>query len=375
MTVMKIQRKALLALTLLCALTIATGCGGGSATSTPTPTPSPGLYRVVLLHPVGFQDTFVRTNQAGALFGSGRVSTSSAFHALLWNGRAASVVDLHPSGYTSSGIAAILNDTYVGRGEVAGESHALLWNNGSATNVVDLHPAGARSSALMDLAVDSNNIPYQVGYLSNTDIVSPRATLWRGTAASAVSLQPTGYTYGFVSAASTNYQVGYVSNSQGGSPLNSRPFLWSGTAASGIDLTPTGYKNGTVNDTTDDTQVGYVFRNGVGQTPHAMLWHGTAASGVDLHSTAYQQTEADGVSGNTQVGSGTIAGGGWHALVWNGTPESLIDLHSTTTGLKYNGQTLNGLGSKAHSIDANGNIAGTVFDDRGFNYAVLWIKN
>ncbi len=77
-------------------------------------------------------------------------------HALLWEGTAASAIDLHPAGFASS--AAIgLRDSFqvgVGRGpDTGGEEHALLWL-GRPDTVVDLHrflPAGYVASGATDV--------------------------------------------------------------------------------------------------------------------------------------------------------------------------------------------------------------------------------
>ena len=64
-------------------------------------------------------------------------------HALLWSGTAASVIDLHPTGFVSSQGYGVASSQQVGAGQIQqGTSlitHALLWN-GTANSAVDMQP-------------------------------------------------------------------------------------------------------------------------------------------------------------------------------------------------------------------------------------------
>src|SRR5439155_24229736 len=69
-------------------------------------------------------------------------------HALLWFGSASNVVDLHPSGFTSSEATGASGGQQAGYGFALGAVvglHALLWS-GTASSVVDLHPSGFNES-------------------------------------------------------------------------------------------------------------------------------------------------------------------------------------------------------------------------------------
>lgn len=60
---------------------------------------------------------------------------------------------------------------------------------------------------------------------------------------------------------------------------NTHAILWTGTAASAVDLNPSGFTSSQANGVTDGEQAGSArSANGVS---HAMLWRGTAASAVD----------------------------------------------------------------------------------------------
>jgi uncharacterized membrane protein len=105
---------------------------------------------------------------------------------MLWSGTAASFVDLHPAGFTSSSAVDISGLSQVGYGSnaTAGDSnHALLWN-GTADNMIDLHPAGFTESRAEGVFG-----PSQVGSGSGPGTGNnSHALLWNGTASSVVDL-------------------------------------------------------------------------------------------------------------------------------------------------------------------------------------------
>ena len=108
------------------------------------------------------------TTQVG--YGSGP-SFGNSSHAFLWNGTAASAVDLNPAGVTNSEALGIYGTMQVGDGSGpsfgstygSANTHAFLWN-GTAASAVDLNaflPSGFNTIS-QALGVDSNgNI---VGY-------------------------------------------------------------------------------------------------------------------------------------------------------------------------------------------------------------------
>jgi len=91
--------------------------------------------------------------------------------------------------------------------------------------------------------------------------------------------------------------------------------IWSGTAGSAVDLNPAGYFNSRVTGMTTEFQVGDGWFGGPANSPgairHALLWYGTADSVVDLNQylpASVQAAEINGAdaSGNL-VGSMTLA--------------------------------------------------------------------
>ena len=109
-------------------------------------------------------------------------------HALLWNGSAATVVDLNPTGFIDSYAREIAGNVQVGFGRITAADytqHALMWI-GSAESVVDLNPTGFQYSIAEGVAGSA-----QVGYGSGTATgFDAHALLWNGTADSVVDLHP-----------------------------------------------------------------------------------------------------------------------------------------------------------------------------------------
>jgi hypothetical protein len=143
-------------------------------------------------------------------------------HAVLWFGSVDSYIDLNPQGYDSSWANGIAGGQQVGAAGPSGNAdkfHAMLWT-GSAASAVDLRP----NNAAFSIAYATNG-HQQVGgvyYRIAPDQFSEHATLWtllwKGSAASAIDLTPTGFTYATAVATSGEYQVGMTSGPATGDP-------------------------------------------------------------------------------------------------------------------------------------------------------------
>jgi hypothetical protein len=240
---------------------------------------------------------------------AGQVFVNGTYHASLWNGSAASWVDIHPVGASES-VAKCAGDGQQG-GWVG--SRASLWY-GTAASRVDLHPAGTGSSAIYGVGGGQ-----QVGNAVLGGL--PRASLWSGTAVSWVNLHPAGAIYSEARGVGDGQQVGYANFGNG-----DRASLWSGTAASWVDLNPAGAVRSSASDVDSGKQVGTaeVLSDGVYES-HASLWSGTAASWVDLNPPGSTLSHAVAVSGGQQVGIVGINGVG-RASLWSGSSASWVDL-------------------------------------------------
>ncbi len=237
-------------------------------------------------------------------------------HASVWNGSAASWVDIHPAGAWRSNVLGMSGDQLVGYAFVMGfqQDHACLWNT-TTGSWIDLHPAGATSSYAEDAEPGR-----QVGWVrfGTTDST---AALWSGSAASWVNLNPPGAVSSKCEGASGGRQAGMAVV---GGQL--RAILWSGSAASWVDLSPAGSPSSVAHDISGGQQVGAAIVAGV---PHACLWSGSAASWVDLHPVGVLESRCRATDGTHQAGYVFL--GPYQsprASFWSGTAESWVDLHA-----------------------------------------------
>ncbi|CAG1010327.1 hypothetical protein PHYC_03831 [Phycisphaerales bacterium] len=268
------------------------------------------------LNPPGVSDSYAYGVSNGRQVGRVGLNNGLTYHASLWSGTAASWVDLNPAGASSSEAHGISGGQQVGNAafyEAGGNyPRASLWT-GSADSWVDLHQ-GLHSDAL---GTDGSN---QVGF-SHYDSL---ALLWSGSAASVVQLR----------APSTGtYAHGVFGGKQVGSAFFGfgttgfyHASLWGGTSASWLDLNPNGATSSYAFAVHGGQQVGYAAFGG---RERASLWTGTAASYVDLHSFLPSEFTQSIARGIWHEGAFTyVVGHGFNnatarseALMWvSGTP-------------------------------------------------------
>ena len=251
-------------------------------------------------------------------------------HAVLWTGSAASAVDLHPAGFAESWAYGVGGGQQVGEGLIyyytpkkggssVSQYHALLWT-GSAASAVDLHPAGFTSSLAWGVGsgqqVGYGFIHYSTNKKGGSSVSQCHALLWTGSAASVVDLHPTGFTSSAAYRVSGGHQVGYGTCTDG----IQHALVWAGSAASVVDLHPAGFTSSIARGINGVQQVGYGFYSD--GTQHALLWAGNAASVVDLNTflpTGFTNAVATGIDA-----AGNIVGHAWssvnrddnHAFLW-----------------------------------------------------------
>jgi hypothetical protein len=156
-------------------------------------------------------------------------SGGSPQHALLWKlGRLNAPVDLNPGGFAFSQANAVRGTTQVGYAysNTTSSYHAVLWQ-GTAASAVDLTPATLSSAYATGLANTS-----QVGCGTPVGLTVSHALLWHGAAASTIDLHPSGYTDSCARAAQGSIQVGYGHTAS--NVLHA--LLWKGSAKSALDL-------------------------------------------------------------------------------------------------------------------------------------------
>jgi hypothetical protein len=296
-------------------------------------------------------------------------------HAYLWT--TVGALDLNPSGFAESEALGTNGTQQVGYASGSGgtvDEHALLWN-GTAASAVDLSPTNL--SGIYDSLAVATSGTQQVG-MGDGATDGSHALLWTGTAASAVDLNPTnlsGITSSEALGTDGAQQVGY-----GGPFFGTHALLWTGTAASAVDLNPSGFADSIAYGINGTQQTGG-GKPSILSGSHALLWTGTAASAVDLNPTNFSGIDdsvAYATNGIQQVGYGEGSGTGLepfgdgyypNALVWTGTAGSAVNLQRLlpATGT-WNGST-------AYSVDASGDVFGTAdgtFNDVTATFVVEW---
>ena len=263
-----------------------------------------------VLHPAAAYSSSAARGAAAAQGGTVQ-PTQGVNHAAVWNGNAASFVDLHVAGFAHSSVHGCDGVVQVGAVEPpGGPYYASMWS-GTPGSWVDLNPAGAIASN----AVTASG-GFQGGFAVFNAIAKPG--VWQGTAASFIELTPQGYNgNGAVTDIGGGMQVGYAS--QNGT---THAGLWTGTAASWVELSASGIAYGT----DGAQQVGYLLIGG--STLHACLWSGTAASVVDLAPAGSSMSYAYAVDAGEQVGAASFPSQANHAYLWSGTAASGVDLHA-----------------------------------------------
>ncbi len=275
------------------------------------------------IHPQGWAMSTVTAIRGGQQAGLGLPAMSSdasaGTRAMLWNGSAASFVDLHPNGYTGSaaycatgsqqGGSAVVKTSGGGKVKTTPPNHAMLWN-GTATSASDVNPPNAAESRIY--ACDGAQ---QAGYVMPVSPGFTHAAIWSGTARSAVDLHPqTGFVSSIAFGASAGQQVGYgvTVPAAGGT---GHALLWTGVSGSMIDLHPAGYTFSVAFATNGVQQVGEADDSGFPRHKHAIVWTGSSNAVVDLNQFLPAGfTDAQAMSIDA---AGNIAGyAGGHAFLW-----------------------------------------------------------
>jgi hypothetical protein len=321
--------------------------------------PTQADWTVVSLHPAGAPGPSSHARAVDGVQQVGDVQVGGSpsaqiSHASLWSGTAASWVDLHPAGASSSGASAIYGGQQGGSVFFGGAAHASLWS-GTAASWVDLNPPGSVYSGIQSMHGG------QQGGFAQFVWTESRAALWTGTAASWVDIHPAAATWSLVYGQDAVQQVGAA-----GVGGVSHPSLWQGSAASWVDLYPAGANGWSAAfAVADGQQGGYAYFGGI---PHAGLWTGSAASWVDLHPPGATSSQVGGIHGGLQVGY-AIVGGIQRACLWSGTAASLVDLHAFVPQ-SYGGSIATGIwtdGPTIHVVGMGGNGASIPYN------ALLWV--
>lgn len=284
-------------------------------------------------------------------------------------------LSLQPNGYGLAAVRGIAGGQQVGAAQsnVDGNNHAVLWN-GSAAGVVDLHPAGALNSS-----ADATDVSQQVGTVLGNGRYT--AALWQGTAATYVNLNPLTNATSAAAGVYGGIQVGSYASSVNSA---SHAVLWHGTAQSAVDLSPPFSVTSVATGISRGQIVGHANfdRNSV-YSSHAILWNAppdgsfNPQNAIDLTAGApanitSQATAANGVQQVGYITTQMLPDGfpkGYEAAVWHGSASS-VQLLPVPSGYGY---------SAATGIDADGNVSGTIATgpvlESGGEVAVMWVPH
>jgi hypothetical protein len=302
----------------------------------------------------------------GQVVGYGYSGLEEKDFALLWSGPSGNIVSLDAD-FAGSYLAYGTDGTQQVGVESYGTSvYAMLWTG--AGNQVDLQPSnlsGFNASWANGLCTSQ-----QVGGMTSVTTGDSHAVLWSGSSATAVDLNPSGFTGSEAYGTNGSQQVGDGWGTATGNNLHA--VLWSGSANRAVDLNPSGFSWSRAYCVSGNQQVGFGYGSLTGGNDHALLWTGSSASAVDINPTTlggFTSSIANGTNGIDQVGYGTLADGSENALFWSGTAASAVDLQMLlpSSGIWST--------SRADTIDSSGNIYGTA--DGTFNgvtgtFAVEW---
>ena len=245
---------------------------------------------------------------------------SSPHQPVIWSGSSGSEVNL---ALTPSDVGEI-NAQWQGLQGGIFNGHASLWQGTSASRV-DLDPGIANTHGTWIQAMRGTQ---QAGYIIAPSTAS-HAAMWNGTAASFVDLNPAGANYSYAYATDGTQQGGIADFTIAGQ-FYQHAALWSGSAASFVDLNPLPLSGSVVTGMVPGQQAGW-YHYGPNGGRHAALWSGTAASMIDLHPfPGFGSSQLLATDGAIQVGDSHVPGGGSfvHAGIWFGTAASFVDLHS-----------------------------------------------
>jgi hypothetical protein len=271
------------------------------------------------LNPVGEYQSKVLGIGNGQQVGWASATFFSAVHAYLWSGTVASAVDLEPAGFSQSEAVAIDSKHPIGL-------HPAITTGTVASQLGGIPITPIPVQPINPVPVVGNSAQVGYGYVTATGAI--HALLWYSTAASAVDLHPTEFaavaSYAQAVDAETGQQAGYVTSSSATTTAQ-HACLWSGTAASAIDLNPAGYSWSEALALHGGYQAGYGGTL-AGQT-HALLWHGSAASALDLHTflpSNFVSSQAFGMDLDGSIVGSASDGHITYPIVWK--PSAVPDL-------------------------------------------------
>lgn len=277
-------------------------------------------YRILLPATNGTNDECEIMKSTGALHVGMSQPSGGVASPVIWGNAARPSTNLLPSGYFRGKASGAFGSSQVGYAvQKIGQTEyqrAALWN-GTPQSFTNLHPTSSSYNHSAAMTVQESIIAGWAGYTSTG---LPRPCLWTGPSHTFTDL--------FVA---SRMQFGYAHATDGtlvgGSVIYKNisyyhATIWNGTAASALDLNPAGYTTSEIVGMIPGIQMGYVKRAGFGE--EAALWRGTTES---LHIIAPEGV----ISSKLYDSDGTrfvgfVRSTGWaSAAIWWGEDAATIE--------------------------------------------------
>jgi hypothetical protein len=241
-----------------------------------------------IMHPTGWYASHINDSWGSTYHcGSGSLTPVSSDHALFWLGGGAAV-DMHPAGAEYSWSEAVGGGGQLQAGSVQGSincavcgismtRHAGMWSR-TAASFQRLHS----NTHTNTFARSTDGFRFVGGGVHRTD-GSYNALIWDNSSSNARNLRPSMSTFSVANSTFSTEQGGYfVGPSTGG---HGHAVLWKGTAASAVDLNPNAtFSVSEVKAVRSGLQVGSATPLTTPSRTQAIAWHGTAGSWINLHS-------------------------------------------------------------------------------------------
>ena len=328
-------------------------------------------YQATVLSQTGFGST-VSGGTVGGYSGSG-VSA----RATLWD-FAGNPTDLHPQALLGANSRSTINDQSglisVGGGasnSTLGRSRAIKWDGATASFLAapfDVYMSNA--IATDGVQIVGTAYPYDT-FRDAITAGDSHAIVWDAATGSVIVDLYRGKPI-VVNGVGGGKQVGYELRN------STEARMWNGDPRTPINLHPAAFHASVANDTDGATQVGYVGldRQVYGEKRgrrvrfnYASVWTGTQASFQTLDMGTFSDTYAVRISHGVIAGSGEFStfngiAQHTHAVVWSGAFRTLSDLHQFVPEEFTD--------SRAIDIDAQGNIAGYAWNNKGRIVPVVW---
>ena len=243
---------------------------------------------------------------------------SNYSQAMVWDDAADGSHTISMNGFENSWANAVHRDKAVGEASgmaTGGYLHAVLWDIRKNT-IVDLNGRGHLESAA--LATNGNE---QAGWASDEYGEGAHAMLWSGSDQRAIDLNPDffGSSYAYAIDAGSEVGVGIIRNV-------SHALLWHGYAAGAVDLNPAAFVESYATGVSGNRQVGYAIRSDL--SAHALVWSGRASAYIDLQQflpPPLTQSYATSIDAEGDIGGyATAADGTPHAIIWRPVGTKLL---------------------------------------------------